>query len=156
MLCRVRRRRSRARRTTQPAGSAASERLPISKSAATKPAEPTLTLVPDCPFWMGGGWTSRDIAIARLLCLQLKDNDQVETIRVNDTILKMQIGQKLYRALLSDRVSSNQFVRRMMVLMEKGTGNPYVSVWIYVNDEKVITGERSMWSSDKTVTYLDE
>jgi hypothetical protein len=95
---------------------------------------------------MGLGKSERDILGARAICAVVEPAgwlDQIQLIRVEDSIATLNITRPLYVTLAADRVSAQAQVASMLDSLRRTSGGDAVTLWIYSDRVRVIEGDSS-------------
>ena len=116
---------------------------PATRPPAAPPATLAATFSEECQR-KGLGKSERDILGARAMCAVFEPTgslDQIELIRVDDTMATMNITRGLYDTLSRDRASGQARVAGLLESLRQTSGAPAVTVWIYADRVRVLEGD---------------
>lgn len=99
--------------------------------------------------------TERDAEAAKVIEQQLGASSDIEQVVVKGNVLQVHVSESLYGRLAVDRERGRKIVLALMQQMKRLTGEADVTVWLYVQKEKVIEGKVKAWGGDN-VMYLKD
>ena len=103
-----------------------------------------------------GGASKKDKEIAQQFCDAYAGNEDIIRIEVESTLLHMQISQSLYTALSENKLGTRIIIGELLKTMKRLAGSEIASVWLYVRDIKVITGDSALFGGNDKITFLVE
>ncbi len=90
------------------------------------------------------GELAPDKQVASRICKLYKDINGILLISVQSSILYVYVSEDLYDAISRDQMTGKKLLRKWVQLMQQESGQPFVTVWVYVDKIKVIEAENKM------------
>lgn len=99
------------------------------------------------------GKSEKDRRMAARICKVFKDDPHILMMSVQDSILYVDVSRVFYDDMKKDILTSKKLIKLWMRGMRKESEKQPVTVWVYVDNVKVIEGDTSLTGEDK-VNFL--
>ena len=99
------------------------------------------------------GKKETDKQVAGQICRMFAHSLDVLMISANDSILDVDITERLHSAMVADRTTAKRFVADFVRFMQKASGKRVVTVWVYSEKIKVAEGQVN-FGGDVSVNFF--
>ena len=91
------------------------------------------------------GVTAKDKDVAKSICAVFATEMYLREVRVNKSVMDVDITLGFYRYLCTDEVGGEKFLRDLHKMLLGKSGEPVGTVWLYVDGDKVAEADSKLF-----------